>query len=165
MDIRIEKFKPVRVAYVRHLGLYEECHRGWKKLWNWIVENEIPVENRLMIGASYDDPQTTPVDQIRYDCCVEVNDILTPDETVRIRTLNGGKFAVYRHKGKYKEIGRLFGQIMNEWLPDSKYEYRIGPCWEIYRGDHNKLPEEERITDLCVPVRLKADFAHYETTT
>ena len=38
MDVRIEKLEPIRVAYMRHTGPYQECGKVWQKLETWMKE-------------------------------------------------------------------------------------------------------------------------------
>jgi AraC family transcriptional regulator len=43
-----------------------------------------------------------------------------------------------------------------EWFPTSGREYRMDPCWEIYHNDPDKTPEEELLTDICIPLKPKS---------
>jgi AraC family transcriptional regulator len=154
MEVRIETFKPVRVAYMRHHGPYQTCHETWMKFNKWMLENpNVMRTGDLVIGISYDDPETTPPEKIRYDCCMQVNDDFRGDEHAKVQELAGGEFAVYTLKGSYSGIAGAFQRMFAEWFPASGREYRMDPCWEIYRNNPDKAPEEELLTDICVPLK------------
>ena len=153
MDVRIEKLEPIKVAYMRHTGAYQECGKVWQKLEAWMRENNLSFADRRIIGASYDDPATTPQAELRYDCCIEIDENFEPDDQVQVRTFSGGEYAIYTHVGPYMGIGESFRKLFHEWFPQSGREYRMDACFELYRGDHEHTPEDERTTDLLVPVK------------
>jgi AraC family transcriptional regulator len=153
MNVRIEKLKPIRVAYMRHTGPYQECGKVWNKLAEWVKENGLSFADRISIGASYDDPSTTPPEKLRYDCCIEIDDDFKPDDQVQVKIFEGGKYALFTHVGQYMKIGESFQKLFHEWFPQSGREYRMDACFEIYRGDHEHIPEDERTTDLLIPVK------------
>jgi AraC family transcriptional regulator len=153
MNVRIEKFEPIRVAYMRNLGPYSTCGATWDKFNRWMREQKIPWAGKLVIGASWDDPQNTPLEKIRYDCCLEVDEDFQSDEHVKIMEIKGGEYAVYRLIGPYDEIAPAFQRMFREWFPQSGRKSSGDPCLEIYRSDHDKTPPDKLITDLCVPLK------------
>ena len=155
MDVKIENLKPVHVAYVRNLGPYTTCGVTWDKLWQWMKEKKMSCGGRLIIGASWDDPENTPHEKIRYDCCVEVDRNFKPDKRINVMEIKGGEYAVYRHVGSYGEIAPAFQRLFREWFPQSGRKSSGDPCLEIYRSDHDKTPPDKLITDLCVPLAPK----------
>ncbi len=157
MEVRIENFKPVRVAFMRHHGPYETCHETWVKFERWNQEHAQGMPAKpLVIGVSYDDPETTPPEQIRYDCCIQVDEDFQADEYVKVQKLAGGEFAVFTLKGPFSGIANAFKRMFAEWFPASGREYRMDPCWEIYHNNPDNTPEDELLTDLCVPLKPKS---------
>jgi AraC family transcriptional regulator len=155
MEVKIENFKPVRVAYMRNLGPYSTCGQTWDKFNRWMREQKVPWSGKLVIGASWDDPRSTPPEEIRYDCCLEVDDDYQPDDQVKIMEIQGGEYAVFRHIGPHGGIEADFQRLLREWFPQSGRRPSGDPCLEIYRSDHDTTPPEELITDLCVPLAPK----------
>ena len=74
MEVRLEQRKPVRVAFVRHVGPYEECDAAWEKLSKFAAEQAWSPSNILRIGIGHDNPEITPADKLRYDACLTVDD-------------------------------------------------------------------------------------------
>jgi AraC family transcriptional regulator len=156
MEVRIEDFKPVRVAYMRHHGPYETCHETWMRFNDWCKGQSFKLPHPLVTGVSYDDPETTPPEQIRYDCCIEVDENFQADEHVKVQELQGGEFAIYTLKGPYSEIAPTFRKLFREWLPQSGRECIHQACLEIYRNDPSQTPEDELLTDICIPLKSQA---------
>lgn len=153
MDVKIEKFDPLKVAYMRHHGPYETCHETWLRFNQWCLARKAYGPDILVIGVSWDDPEKTPPEKIRYDCCITVDDDFEPDDQVQVQALRGGDFASFTLKGSYTQIAPAFRKLFTEWLPQSGYEYEMAPCWEIYRTDPGKTPEDENITDILIPIK------------
>jgi AraC family transcriptional regulator len=106
-----------------------------------------------MIGISYDNPEVTPEDKLRYDACITVPEKVETSGEFVFRTLKGGEFAVYRFIGKDIEIAQAYQDIFGDWLPDSGYQVDDRPCMEIYLNDPEKDPEHKFVMDICVPVK------------
>lgn len=54
MEVRIEQRKPVRVAFVRHVGPYTECSSAWEKLRKFATEQGLISPGTLRIGIGHD---------------------------------------------------------------------------------------------------------------
>lgn len=154
LAVTLVQLSPIRVAYLRHVGPYQECGRIFAKLMTWAGPKGLIRPGRRIIGASWDDPSIVPASQLRYDCCIEVDDSFKSIDSVLIQTLAGGEYAQYRHIGPYSGLSAAFSRIFREWMPLAGRQPRGGACLEIYSGqDCRTTPPEELITDLLVPLR------------
>jgi len=58
-----------------------------------------------------------------------------------------GKYAMFTHKGTAQEFRQTWQQIYDQWLPQSGYQLREAPHFEIlgerYKGHDNPESEEE----------------------
>ncbi|HPJ71363.1 MAG TPA: GyrI-like domain-containing protein, partial [bacterium] len=98
IEVEIKTFEPLRVACVRHTGPYQNCHGAWEKLCSWAGRNRIFGPTTQCIGVSYDDPEVTPPEKIRYDACITVGPDVVPDVPgIEIKTIPGGEYAVTLH--------------------------------------------------------------------
>jgi AraC family transcriptional regulator len=152
MEIRIEHVPPMKVAYVRHHGPYDTCCQAWGRIYNWAGRNNFIRPGTLGIGASYDDPETTPPEKIRYDACLTCKDDFAANGDVEVQTLGGGQYVTAVHRGSYQKIKDSFRYLMSKWLPLNGRRMRDAPCLEIYLDDPGNTPEAEVRTKLCVPV-------------
>ena len=153
MKIRFEKRKPVRVAFVRHVGPYQECGGAWEKLGKFAAQQGWSPSNVLRIGIGHDDPEVTPPDKLRYDACLTVDDQFQATGEIGMQELPGGEYAVVTHRGSYSTLADTWRRIFREWVPKGGRELRSGPCFEIYVNDPATTPTEDLITEIHVPLK------------
>ena len=85
-----------------------------------------------VIGISYDDPQVTEESKLRYDACVTVDREVKPEGEVGLKTIAGGRYAVFLHAGPYESLLPTYNEIFGGWLPGSGQQLRDEPCFEVY---------------------------------
>lgn len=153
MEVAITKVEPMRVAFVRHIGPYMDCKNAWDKLCAWAAPKGIFNSNFKCIGICYDDPQVTPPEKIRYDACFTVSDEIQAEGEIGIQTIQGGEYAVTRHKGPYDNLEKTYAEFMGKWLPQSGRELGEHVSFEIYLNSPEETPSEELLTDLYMPLK------------
>lgn len=152
MQIQIEKVAPLRVAFVRHVGPYNECHKAWDKLCGWLATEGLLAPGIKFLGLSYDDPEDTPPEKQRYEACVELKSEVTPPPGIGVQTLSGGLYARMTHQGAYETLSRSYGEILGQWLPRQKYKLRNAPSFEVYLNSPDNTSPEDLLTDIHVPL-------------
>jgi AraC family transcriptional regulator len=153
MEVRIENVPPRRVAFMRHVGPYEEVGRTWEKLAKWAASRGLVGPDTLAVGVPYDDPEVTPADKLRYDACLTVNGPFQPEGEVGEQVVAGGECAVLRHRGPYRAIGETYHRLYGGWLPQSGREPAAAPSFVVGRITPPDTPPEDLVTDLCVPLK------------
>lgn len=156
MDVTIQTFEDLRVAYLRHIGPYQTCDAAWQKLCSNPGLRASFGPHTLAIGIGYDDPDTTEASKIRLDVCVTIPETFVVPEGLLTQTLQGGEFAVLRHVGSYAGLHDCYRHLYGHWLPKSGREPKAAPAMEIYRNDPDTVSEAELITDLCLPLKNPA---------
>ncbi len=152
MEVRIEKIEPIRVAFMRHIGPYEECGKTWAKFCAWAGPRGLFGPNTTVLGISHDDPEVTPPEKIRYDACITVDENFEPEGEVGVQEISGGDYAVIVHHGPYERLIDTYSRICGEWAPRSGRVLKSGPCFEIYRNNPEETPPEVLVTDVYVPL-------------
>jgi len=71
----------------------------------------------------------------------------------RLETVRGGRYAVYALRGSYSGIHDAFRRLFGKWLPTSGEEVDDRPCLELHMSRPTEVPESERLTKVCVPLR------------
>lgn len=150
MRIKIVSLPPRRVAYVRHIGPYNQCGTAWEKVSTWAASEGVLGPGAAFLGRSYDDPEITPPEKVRYDACLTVDDDVEPSGEVGITEIPGGEYAVARHLGPYDRIGETYEALFGRWLPASGREVADAPSLEQYWNDPGNTPPEELETDICI---------------
>jgi AraC family transcriptional regulator len=152
MEMKIVRREPTRVAFVRHIGPYEDCGEAWGKLCAWAGRRGLLGPQTTVIGISYDDPEITPPEKIRYDACVTVAESVGPEGEIGVQTLRGGDYAMTLHRGPYEKLAETFGRIFGQWAPQSGRVVSSDPCLEVYLNDPHRTPPEELKTEIYVPL-------------
>lgn len=157
MDVRIETLPEVRVLCCRRVGPYQDkAQEAWLSLRGWVRARGLAEQVQCAYGYGLDDPRTTVPGKLRYEACLAIAGETAPDANAGIlaRTLPGGCYAIYRHKGAYHEIGAVFGRLRDQWLPISGQTIETRrPFLEIYLNDPSQVPESDDLSDLCLPIR------------
>jgi len=155
MDVKIEQMEPQRVAYVHHVGPYRECGKAWEKVCLHLGPQGL-LAGATFIGLSYDDPEVTQPEQLRYDACVTVDDDYQPDgdaaSEIKVQTVPGGTYAVTTHQGPYDHLSDTYARLCGQWLPASGRRAREQPCFEVYLNDPEGTEPDELLTDIYLPL-------------
>jgi AraC family transcriptional regulator len=152
MNVTIEDIQPMRVAFIRHNGPYNECGPAWQKLFAWAFPQGLVGPASTILGVCHDDPEVTPPERIRYDVCITAPESVKPSGEIGAQDVGGGPYAVYRHTGPYEELGDVYLKLCGQWLPHSGRELRSAPTIEFYRNSPMDTPPEKLITDVCLPL-------------
>ncbi|MFZ5434287.1 MAG: AraC family transcriptional regulator [Calditrichota bacterium] len=152
MDVTLRTYPKMKVAFVRNIGPYAQCEASWNKLCAWAGPRGLLNANSKFIGLSYDDPDVTPPDKLRYDACIVLDRDVAPEGEIGVQDIGGGAYAVIVHVGPYEKLNETYGYLFGQWLPRSGYAAKSEPPFEIYLSDHTKTPPAELRTEICLPV-------------
>ena len=160
MKLDIKKAKIVTIEeqqaiFVKLQGSYLNLDFGsaWEKLWSIVKSQKLFTAGIEHIGISYDDPNMTDTNKIRYDACLIIHKEAKPEGEVGIKQLKGGKFAMFHYTGSYKNLSKVYDYIFNEWLLDSEYELRDEPVREKYRNNPQRTEESKLKTEIYLPIK------------
>lgn len=154
MDVRLENVDQLRVAFVRHVGPYDQVGPAWEKLMGWAGPRGLLGPNMRMLGISHDDPEITPPDKLRYDACIVVDDHVEPEGDVGVQEIAGGEYAVTTHHGPYEKFGETYATLFGQWLPAHTREPLNAPCFEAYLNNPQQTAPEDLRTDIYVPLKV-----------
>jgi AraC family transcriptional regulator len=144
-----------QVLFVRKTGRYDKAAaEAWSALMHFAYSRRLMKKDTKGIGISHDSPDITPEEKIRYDACITFTGAVKPEGEVGLQTIAGGRYAVFLHKGPYKNFSKTYNYIMAQWYPESGKKFRDLPCFEIYlnRDPRRTKPENLR-TEIFVPIK------------
>jgi AraC family transcriptional regulator len=150
---KIKEIKPKKVVYIRAIGAYNQLGPVWEQLAQFMNKNKLFGFGTECIGISYDDPEITDTEKLRYDACFTVSKEVKPEGEVGFKEIAGGTYAIFRHKGPYSGFQETYNKIYKNWLPSSGYGLRDIPCMEFYHNDPNKTKPENLKTDIYVGIK------------
>ncbi len=155
MQVEIKHLKPMRVAFMRHVGPYDEVGATWDRFLTLMGKDGYLGGGPMMLGICHDDPEVTPKSKIRYDACLTVDENFLPTGDIGVQVVAGGEYAMTTHAGPYNKLGDTYSDFLGRWLPRSGREMRDCPCFEVYLNDPGSTAPEELLTDIYAPLKPK----------
>lgn len=157
---KVVNVEPITVLYVRKTGLYAtSACEAWNVLMPFAYEQKMKFHKKIMdketmhFGIGHDNPNLIEPDLLRYDACISCNDAsVEPKGEVFRKVMEGGKCAVFLHKGAYENLKATYDEIGN-WMVQSGVKLRDKPIFEKYlnRDPRRTKPENLR-TEIYVPI-------------
>jgi AraC family transcriptional regulator len=143
-----------KVLFVRKTGRYDRAaSEAWGVLMKFAYSRKLMKRDTQMIGISYDSPDITSEDKLRYDACITINEDIKPEGEVGVQTIPGSRYAVFLHKGPYDRFSETYNMIFSEWLPQSGEKLRDVPSFEVYLNRDPKRTKPENLrTEIWIPV-------------
>lgn len=155
MNVKVEKLPEYRIAYMRNIGPYGPANAAlMESLKKWAQARELLTKESVILGIAHDNPEMTPPEKCRYDCCIVIPDDYKLESTINENRLPGGKYALYGVKHTPEDIMRAWNDLFTVWLPDSGYQIDDRPVFERYSGTNreNQIIEPDKI-EICIPVK------------
>ncbi len=152
MEVQIKNVDAITVAFVRHIGPYDQVGTSWNRLMAWASGQGFLGPKMKMLGIVHDDPEVTPPEKIRYDACLEVRDGFEPTGEIGVQQIDAGDYAVTTHQGPYAGLGDTYARLCGEWLPTSGRQIRSAPPFEIYRNSPIDTAPESLLTEIHLPL-------------
>ena len=154
MKVRVVKYPRTRVAYIRHVGPYQEVAPTWQKLCAWAGPRNLLTPDAVFLGICHDDPEVTEPDKIRCDASVALPEGVEVEIEGEVgqQEIGGGEYAVATHEGPYSTLMQTYAYICGQWAPNAKREIRSAPSYEHYLNSPTQVPEEALRTDVHVPL-------------
>lgn len=154
MHVDIETMAEQRVATVRHVGPYSRIGDAFARLGELAGRAGLltPDAATGMVAIYYDDPETTPPDQLTSDAGIVVKEGITLPAGLVERRLSAGQYARTTHEGPYTRLGDTWARLMGDWLPKSGHRVGAGSSFEVYRNTPENAAPAELRTDLYVPI-------------
>lgn len=141
--------------YVTLKGAYQKLDypAAWATLWGEVKSQKLFTAGIEHLGLPFDDPKVTEEGNIRYDACLIIHKEAKPAGKVGVKTINGGKFAVFHYQGSYANFERVYNHIFNTWLLESDHELRDEPVREKYLNNPERTTEDKLKTEFYIPIK------------
>lgn len=153
--IEIVRRDAVTVVALRRDGqAYTELNDTFGAVWGWAEEAGILGNLQGIYGLPLDDPQSVPVDQLRYAAALALGAADPPPPFQRL-DLASGRYARMRHCGSYDGLQGAT-QALVVWLLVSGEEPADAPIIHQFLNDPEETPEADLLTDILLPLQDKA---------
>ena len=149
---RVERLRSLRVAFIRHVGPYEAVTPVFTRLAEFVRARHDEPTDVLWIGVPHDNPQVTPPDRQRFDCCVMVTGRVAPAGDIGVRDIGGDVYAATTHYGAFDRLVETYGWLGGHFMPSAGLMPRRAPAIEIYLTHPETTPPQQLLTDILLPI-------------
>jgi AraC family transcriptional regulator len=103
-------------------------------------------------GVIADEPLITDKIKCRYDACASMP---STKKQLPTKTILGGKYAKFLHRGSYETIEDTYTKIYANWILTSKMAFSPNPIIEQYiKHDSNTVDENDYLTAILLPLSV-----------
>ncbi|MBB3646071.1 AraC family transcriptional regulator [Rhizobium sp. BK619] len=151
-DVTIREIAPTELIGVAHTGSYMEIGKAFETLFGTLYARGLARPEMRMIGVYLDDPDIVPAEKLRSIACVTGSADVPAEAPFERRTIDGGDYAVLRHKGPYADMHKAYQWLYAEWLPKSGRHLKDSAMFEEYLNNPRDVPPTELMTDIHMPL-------------
>lgn len=148
----IEPLEVASCASVPHSGNYMEINHAMGTLFGALAEQQLLNETTSMMAVFFDDPDTTPVEELRSAACSPLGDEITLAAPLERLELYRGNYAKLLYTGPYADMKDAYQWLYGTWLPNSGQEAADAPGIEFYLNNPQEVPPAELQTLMCLPL-------------
>ncbi len=151
----ILEIEDIEVLYARATGAYSESvPQAWSQLTEFAYKNSVLEKVKTRYGIGHDNPNVTEDEKIRFDACFELDDAsIKPANEILAKTISGGKYAKFLHKGSYENLGQTH-ELISNWIIENGAELRDAPMFDKYLDlDPREIKPENLKTEIYVPLK------------
>lgn len=145
----------ISLAVAEHRGDPNQLNHTIARFIEWRKQSGLsPVHHSRTFGLAYDDPETTPPEEFRFDICGSVKQpIPNNSQGIIPKQLPAGRYAKIRHVGSHEKMPPKIYALYGHWLPQSGEELNDFPCFFEYLNFFPEVAEHELITDIYLPLK------------
>jgi len=153
---RVRRLDAMQVAFIRHVGPYDEVGQAWSKLYPWAAMQGLLGPGTRVLGIAHDDPDITPPDKLRYDAALTLSRPAKPAGEIGVREIPAGEYATALHTGPHNCLSDSYAELAGKWLPGAGRELRSAAAIEFYLNSPQTAPAEELRTEICLPLTAES---------
>ncbi|ABC91101.1 probable transcriptional regulator protein, AraC family [Rhizobium etli CFN 42] len=151
-DVTIREIAPTELIGVAHTGSYMQIGKAFETLFGTLYARGLARPDMRMIGVYLDDPDIVPAEQLRSIACVTGSADVPAEAPFERRRIDGGTYAVLRHKGPYADMHTAYQWLYGEWLPKSGRQLKDSVMFEEYLNNPRDVPPTELLTEIHMPL-------------
>lgn len=141
----------------RYVGPYSLVPEHWEDFLARLPAQYSQAAAPVYLGLTYDDPRFTPESEIRYDCCVVLNDAAAVEKFAaqgfNPLATRPGLYAGVTHRGSYGKIGATYSLLLDHWVTKSRYTVCEDPGIERYIVPHGRVPSDKLEFEVLIPLQ------------
>ncbi|HFU75114.1 MAG TPA: AraC family transcriptional regulator [Arcobacter sp.] len=154
VEPKLVTINPIEVLYVNSKGAdIDSANSAWATMIAFLLKGNLLKDAICRYGIIHTDLSIDDDSIESYDACVEFNKTPLPSDEVLKKSIAGGNYACFLHKGDYKDIKNTFIEIRN-WISKNKVTLRDTPHFQKYLDfDITGIKPEDLRTEIYVPIK------------
>jgi AraC family transcriptional regulator len=157
LKVEVRRLAPMHVAYIRHVGPFQENSALFERLLGriraWAESRGLLLPSARLLSVSHDLPEITDASRLRLDAAITVPEGTRTDGEIGRQRLAGGSYAVSRVRIRPNQFVETWDALMGGWLPGSGYQPDDRPRFELYRNDPAADPDGMIDVEVCLAVK------------
>ncbi len=149
----VKQTDPQSVAFIAMRGPYTQTPEGYGRLYGWIGSRGL-VPTGMPHAVYLTMPSETLEDKAIWELWAPVEGNppeVEPDATgIGVKRIAPMTVVSVMHRGPYESVGPTYESVW-AWIGARSYTV-AGPPMEIYYSDPAKVPPEEYLTEIQIPV-------------
>ena len=142
----------MELAYISHQGRMDSIGNVYNQLVRWAAPKGLMNQPNLrMLTIYHDSPKITDPNKIRMSACMVLNQKVSTEGEVNLKTLSATKCIV----SHFEVTPNQFQQAWESsfvWMSENGYKKADIDPFEIYYNNAQEHPQGKWIVDLCIPV-------------
>lgn len=152
-EVTLKEVDAFDVVGVAHTGSYMEIGKAFETLYGTLFSRQLFRPDMAMIGIYLDDPELVPTEKLRSFACVSAREAMPVEAPLTPQHLDGGRYAVLRHKGPYADMPKAYQWLYGTWLPQSGREIRDSLMFEKYLNNPREVAPTELLSEIYLPLK------------
>lgn len=152
-DVALRTIDPLTLMGVAHSGSYMGIGAAFETLYGALFARGLFRPDMEMIGIYLDDPELVETDKLRSFACVTTRDAGAAVAPLTRQKIDGGLYAVLRHKGPYADMPKAYQWLYGTWLPNSGREIRDSVMFEKYLNNPREVAPTELLSEIYLPLK------------
>lgn len=149
---RMEHIGRLCVIRLRHAGPYGDVGQTFERLAAWVGSHGLFGPWTQGLGISYDDPEVTPPEYLRYDAAFTAPRAVQGEGEIQGLELPARDYATAIHKGPYTGLAVAYAGLIRWWLRHGDGEISDAPALEFYLNQPGHTAPESLLTKICLAV-------------
>lgn len=154
LQVEIKEVPAWRAIYICRRGDYRQVDYAgtWKALLEFAYAQGAELLDPSPLCIYHDDPKVTLPERLRTDICMHVSSEVTPKGEVGVKSVLGGRYAVFLYKGPYTQLQSVYDTIYAQRIPELECTLRDHPSAERYLNDPCTTDPSELLTEIYIAV-------------
>jgi len=152
VEVELKKTKQMQAATISHVGPYGEVGKLYEEIARWLRQKQLKIKGPPF-GWFYDNPEEVPANRLRSTIGFPFEGAAKPEGKIKIMSIPAQEVLCIRHKGPYREVGSAYATLFR--YASEKGCIPKGCPMEIYLNDPSKVPENELLTEIQLPVKKR----------